>query len=380
MIIDVEQAHELRLEIPTMIRLRLISGHAEHKGQELVLNRTYKLHAQKTFVFCFKECKFEIEGEFEHYSSENSNTLQILRLFRFLVSDERSDLIANFKMKGNVFRKLYVLGNGKSTFVQTLTNYLVRNEKSVMITEISCKTGFLCMPGCVGTTLATKLIDCQNPNIENTLAYFYGHTDLNENKELYMEQIKKLFDACKHKNYEYHIIIGDEKFDYKKNTNIQEIKEKNNIYDTLNDECTFIVLKDEKLYARINQDKIFIEGGIHENKSVSYNIQKYFSNYSPFHLHLKSKIVRIGEEYKAPEHALPIGEKRKIEENVIIEARPKIGSVLGVSYAENEEDVINKAIKAIVLVEDVTENGIKVLSAQKSIKSAFLIQGDVINQ
>lgn len=380
---------ELRFETKTSFKLTIQKGICEHKGMELLLNKEYVFNS-KSFIFAHIESEIKIEGDCDFYTSTSTSTLKIIDLLKALLDSEyaesqksdqeRYNYLANLSEKKNTSRTFTVMGNGKSTFIQTITNYLVRSFKKILITELNPSSGFFLFPGCVGTMLKAKLMD--KIELENPLIYFYGSKDL-QNLDYYQIILEKINAAIPNKEFDYHFIISSE-----------EINDLCNNFENLKGNC--IVLKDERLYHKICRAKsisvnesdqfldinkpIFISGGIYEEISKPTPYQYFYGDYkyTSYSLTLKNvKIVRIGEKYVAPESALPIGEERKIKSDIIVEVEPKVGDILGVSFSSDENTIKESPVKGFVMVDEIGESYLKVLSAQPSIKCNYLIHGDL---
>ncbi|EJW04759.1 hypothetical protein EDEG_01049 [Edhazardia aedis USNM 41457] len=361
--------HEFRFEVSDKpVKIRVVKGHCEIKGEEMILGKCYRFLDCKTFLFAHEDSVLEIEGDFDaSYETDNTNVLQLLRFFIKINGIKKE---ANFKFAQNDNTNIFeqktftVLGQGKSTFVQTLANYLIRYNKKVLITELNPSTGFLLFPGCISSVLVQKLIDAAGENkFENMITFFYGSSNISYNPDFYSEILKNLNEILGKKDFDFHFIIGDEK-----------IVERCCDLENLNG-CK-IVLKDEKLFSKIIGNKILITNGAYEakDKGIKFFSAKEFTTYN---IKMWTKVVRIGEEFVAPETALPIGSERKTEKNTVLESKPRKNMILGASYAEEESEVVTAPIKGFVLVNEVGDGFVKVHSPQPNLKSKFLLQGEI---
>ncbi|KAM0686851.1 Cleavage polyadenylation factor subunit clp1 [Conglomerata obtusa] len=356
-----QKNHELRFEGKNM-KITVTKGHCEHKGMELMLNRPYTFKNCNSFIFAHEDSELVLEDDCEKYTSTNSNTSEILNFFSKILEEDNKTFL--------------VLGKGKCTFVQTISNYLLRYDKSVLITELNPSTGFITFPGCVSSVLNTNLIDTNGVELDNPLVYFYGSSNVNSNLDFFKNILQKINQAIVKKEFDFHFIIIDEE--------IMEILNEIKL-DAFTG--TYVVLKEEKLYNKIKEKKILISGGTYEETDKFNKINNYFYGntgvITSFSVKLnksKCKIVRIGEEFVAPDTALPIGADRIIKRDIVVEVEPRVGAVLGASYANNDEEVCETPVKSFVVVDSVHEKFIKVLSPQPNLKCNYLLQGEIDNK
>ncbi|KAM0675123.1 Cleavage polyadenylation factor subunit clp1 [Gurleya vavrai] len=356
-----QKNHELRFEGKTA-QITILKGHVEHKGMELLLDKEYKFTNTNSFLYAHTDSEVKIEGENENYISSNSNTLEILKFFENIL---RNDV--------NTF---LVIGKGKCTFIQTIANYLLRFEKNVLISELNPATGFITFPGCIGSFTNNNLIDNTNMNISNPLIYFFGSSNIETNVDYYKLLLEILDKAVLKKNFDFHFVIANEEI-----LNIIDEKEFKGF------DGTVVVLKEEKLFNKIKGRKVLINGGTYEEIDKFAKINSFFNGLNEtvtsFSVKLsrsKCRIVRIGEEFVAPETALPLGAERKIKRDIVVEVEPRIGAVLGVSFANNDEEVGEMPVKSFVILDQVHEKYFKVLSPQPNLKCNFLLQGEINNK
>ncbi|KAM0676665.1 Cleavage polyadenylation factor subunit clp1 [Binucleata daphniae] len=344
---------ELRFEGKD-ITVTVKRGHCEHKGMEMLLNKPYKFENCKSFIFAFEDCEVEIEGENENYASANTNTLETLKYIDEMLAKNKKTIL--------------VLGKGKCTFTTMVTNYLFRYGKNVLITELNPRTGYLLFPGCLASVMNSDLIDV-NMELNNLLVYYLGSSDTESNKDLFMLYLEKLNNAIQKKDFDFHIAIVNE-----------EILEMVNKFKAFDGEC--VVLKDEKMYNRIKSEKFYIGGGSYEELDKFANIGRFFygANRNTFSVKImknKCKFVRIGEEYIAPESALPLNTERKLKLDAVIEVEPRVHAILAVLYAESFEDICGSNVRCFVIVESVADNFIKVISPQPNLKCSYMLQGEI---
>lgn len=341
---NLKKNHELRFETKTSIKVTVESGICEHKGEELLPGKTYTFYNTKSFIFAHSDSVIRIEGDCENYISSNTSTPSIIEFYNKMLTKSQKTYI--------------ILGKGKSTFVDTLSNYIIRGFKRVLITELNPATSFF-FPGCLSTDL--RYID----NSEHPLVFYYGSKTV-KNAEYYKILLGIINETVSKKNFDYHLIIGDDQY-------LPMIQEFDNLTGDI------VVCKEEKLYSRFDNASIIL-GGVYETTQKD-SFAHYFygkgNNLTSYNITLKGvKIVRIGEEFVAPDYALPIGEERKIKSDVVVEVEPKVGNILGISFANTLEDVKSSPIKGFVKVEEIKGGIVKVMSAQPNPNCSFLVLGD----
>lgn len=359
---------EYRIEVGETQRLKVmvISGLAEIKGQELLNDRWYVLKDVRTFIFTFSGCKLKVEGMYDlQYISDKTNVPSIFNVFNFFVGN-------GFDYSG--LRTFMVLGNGRSTFCFTLINYFVRKNKKVLFTEVDPSRGNI-FPGALSTIHIDTLVDCvEGMRLKNPLSFYYGSVEM-ENTELYDLQTTELREAIKNKNVEdFHLILCPEGSSSFYNTLIKRF-EVNKV----------VVVGDERLYHSLDVivDKLMIDrSGFVNDRDINKSVSRYFrganDEYTPFSFNVKYKwkIVRVGEVHVAPDSALPLGSTRKVGCVEVSEVELAENSILAISEAKNIQDVPKSAVLGYVVVIDAST--FKILCTQPKLpKYTFLVQGDI---
>ncbi|TBU03788.1 CLP1-like mRNA cleavage and polyadenylation factor [Hamiltosporidium magnivora] len=367
--------YELRLEISEekQLKITVLQGNCEVKGQELLLEKTYLFSSIKTFLYTFTGCKIKLEGSYDvMYMSAQTNVPNIFKFFMSQLSEP-------------TFEKILVIGKGRSTFSTILTNFFIRLHRKVLFTDLDPQCSNIIFPGTISSTIVDKLIDYKDGiSVYQPLVYFYGNTVLN-NLEYYFLLLQELQNAIIKKSHkDIHIFIcpnniSDEHF--KKICNIFEINK-------------VIVIGDERLFSFLEfEPKINIcqsNGYIDALNDLNYNfenekISKYFygsdNEYTPYSINLKIgtnlSVVSICEENILPATALPLGTVRKAGFGEIKDVRPSIGSVLAISDSDRRDNVHISPVIGFFVVNS-TDTITKVLAPQsKPPKASFLIQGDI---
>lgn len=359
---------EFRIEVGETQKLKMMvmSGLAEIKGQELLNERWYTFRDTKTFVFTFSGCKLKVEGGSDlQYVSGKTNVPQIFNMFNFFVGN-------GFAYAGN--RTFLVVGSGRSTFCFTLINYFVRVGRKVLFTEADLSKGNV-FPGALSTVHVDTLIDCvEGIRLKNPLSFYYGSTEMG-NTELYDLQTARLFEAVRSKHVDdIHLILCPEGSSAFYNTLIKRF-----------DVDKVVVVGDERLYHSLDviKEKLIIDrSGCVCERDVNRSISRYFkgadNEYTPYSFNVKYKwrVVRIGEVHVAPDSALPLGGTRKVGCIETSEVELVDNAVLGISEAKRIEDVPQSPVVGYVVVIDA--GTFKILCTQPKLpKYTFLVQGDI---
>ncbi|KAH9412242.1 hypothetical protein HK407_01g01350 [Ordospora pajunii] len=363
-----ERNQEFRIEVGEGQRLKVMvmSGLAEVKGQELLNERWYTFNNTRTFVFTFSGCKLKVDGVCDlQYVSDVTNVPSIFNIVRFFAS-------RGFEY--GKMRTFMVVGNGRSTFCFTLINFFVRLGKKVLFTEIDPAKGNV-FPGALSTMHVDTLIDCvEGLRLTNPLSFYYGSTEIG-NMDLYDAQTMRLQEAIQAKGVnDFHLILCPE------GTSM--------FYDALIKRFEVdrvVVVGDERMYhsMKVIAEKMMIRrSGYVEEKDVGRSISRYFKGvngeYTPFSFNVKYKwkVVRVGEMYVAPMSALPLGTSRKVGCVEASEVEVVEGSVLGISEAKSIEEVARLPVVGYVVVID--RNTFKILCTQPRLpKYTFFVQGDM---
>lgn len=365
-ILNKNEEYRIEVDEAQKYKIMVIEGLAEIKGQELLQSKWYIFKNTKTFIFTFNGCKLKVEGNCKlAYVSPNSNIPQIFSFFHYFISND-------FNFKNN--KTFMVVGKGRTSFCTTIINYFVRLHKKVLFTELDLKKGNI-FPGSLSSILVDTLIDyAQHIKLNNLISFYYGSYELS-NKDLWDIQTERLVNAIEKKNIDTaHFILVHEADNKLYNEIIEKFK-----VDKV------VVIGDERMYHVIetNTQKLFIKntGYIYEN-TISKSISRYFNGgdneYTPysFNVKYKWKTIRIGEDFLAPESALPLGSARKLGTLRPNETEPEDHAILGISEAKDMEDIINLPVVGYVVV--LNQSNFKILCTQSKLpKYSFFIQSDL---
>jgi polyribonucleotide 5'-hydroxyl-kinase len=363
-VLSANQEYRIEVGESQKLKLMVLSGIAEIKGQELLNERWYIFRDTRTFVFTFTGCRLKTDGTCElQYVSDSTNVPQIFNLFHYFYSRK-------FDYTGN--RSFMVIGNGRSTFCHTLINYIVRFHRKVLFTELDPSKGNI-FPGALSTIHIDTPIDCvEGIRLNNPLSFFYGSTEIG-NPELYDLQTSRMQEAIKSKGIEdLHIVLAPEGTSSFYNTLIKRFE-----IDKV------IVVNNERMYhsQSLIVEKLLVTGGeFIPGRDTGRSISRYFkgtnNEFTPYSFNVKYKwrIVRVGELYTAPESALPLGAARKVGCVEASEVEPVDNAVLAISEAKEIQDVAGSPVVGYVVV--ITSNPLKILCTQPKLpKHTFMIQG-----
>ncbi|KAF9760942.1 Polyribonucleotide 5'-hydroxyl-kinase Clp1 [Nosema granulosis] len=360
------EEYRIEVEDGQKYKIMVLEGLAEIKGQELLQKKWYVFKNIKTFIFTYCGCTLKVDGNAKlAYISPNSNIPQVFSFFNTFVSRD-------FNFQDN--KTFMVVGKGRSSFCTTIINYFIRLHRKVLFTELDLKKGNI-FPGSLSSILVDTLIDyAQHIKLNNLLSFYYGSYEIN-NKDLWDIQIGRLVNAIEKKDIDTanFILVHDTD-----NKAYNEIIEKFKV-------DKVIVIGDERMYNIIETTvpKLFIPntGYVYEN-TISKSISRYFNGgdneYTPYSFHVKYKwsVIRIGEDFLAPESALPLGSTRKLGTLKPNETEPEDNAILGISEAKDIDDIVNLPVVGYVVV--LNQTNFKILCTQSKLpKYSFFIQSDL---
>lgn len=363
--IEIFQNHEYRIEINEnqKYKVMVVAGLAEINGQELINDKWYVLSNINAGIFTFTGALIRVDGEAEmQYLTKSAMASQIFTYFDRFYQQKAFD------------KNIMVLGHGRTTFCATFINYMLRMHIKSIYTEIDPGKGNI-FPGCLSSMIVEQFYDhTEKFKLNNPKCMYFGNTEI-ENIDLYDKQLEALFEIIDSKMKGYMNLILTPEFD---NEKTNEIIKKYKI-----DEV--VIVGNERMFHKINFgcNKIFIENNCHiiEN-NVFRSINTYFNGacgqYSPSSFIIKQKwnVVRIGEEHVAPESALPIGTRRKVDKLGINSVELIENSVLGISEAKTEDEIITSPVSGFLVCLDA--NKFRVFCTQPKLpKGLYLIQGNL---
>lgn len=383
--IELKPGCELRIEIPpeTKAKFVLAENTAEISGQELLLGKWYSVKEEQFFIFTYTGCKIKLAAANAfYYISEETNIPYIFNIFHYFY---RTNM-----------KKLLIVGGGRSTCANILTNYFIRKGEKVIYTDLDVYSGTLLFPGNITSAVISEPFSpIERTAVDEKLAYFTGSPNASDNPDLYDILVHEVLAAQKQKNIAgAAVVIGHKEITQK------EVEE---LFD-LSAVDYLLVIGDEKFYNQMSvENKIYVPRfpGLVERsteqrrKQISTRIKTYFygeqEEYNPCTATIKLaetentaqaneyKVVQVGDEYMAPMSALPLGSSKRKVSTAVFECAPVEGSVLAVSSAEKIEDVPTAPVMGyLTVLEIVSEKEIKVMCPQPKVpQKPFLIQGKI---
>lgn len=363
--VEIPSRLEYRIEVAEdqTLKIMVTSGIAEIRGLELLNDKWHIFTDIKTAIFTFTGARLRVDGDASlQYLAQSSMIPQVFAYF------DQMHAASNFR------KNILVLGNGRTTFCATLSNYMIRMHQKATFTEIDPAKGNI-FPGTLSSMVLDQFVDYyEGFKLNNPSCLFFGNTEI-ENTELYEIQIDALVKIIDSRGLEsLHMVLSPD-------LSVEKI---NNLIKKFNIE-EVVIVGNERMFHRIGliTKKVFVENHafIHGN-TISKSINKYFNGvggaYSPCSFIVKQNwtIVRVGEEHVAPESALPIGAMRKVEKTGINKAELVENYVLAVSEAKTEDEIATSPIACFIVCLDA--NKFRILCTQSRLpKYTYLIQGNI---
>lgn len=359
--IQILRNHELRFEVSEnqKIKAMVTSGLAEIRGQEMLNEKWYNFTNVKLSIFTFTGAVVKVEGVCDlHYQAESSCFPKIFSYFDSI--KDSSDTV-------------FVLGRGRTTFCATLANYFVRIHKKLDFIEIDPSRGNV-FPGTLSYLQVSSFVDyIDRFKLNNPYCLFFGSLGI-ENTELYEIQVEKLQKEVENRNScNFKVVLCPDLPNEILNQFIRGFKA-----------TGLVCIGHERMFHKISVTvpKVFIEniGYIAENntsKSIGFYFNGPNNDYTPSSFLLKGEctVLRIGEQYAAPESALPLGATRKIGRTDLCKCELTQNSVLAISEAETEEEIITSPVLGFVVCLDDKKQ--RILCTQPKLpKCKYLVQGN----
>lgn len=357
--------------------LKVIKGVLDHLGQELLSHHVYTFQSGQYFFTSFDGCEVELDNVELSYVSDGN----IESIFDLAVNiSKKEDINTNKKMV------YFVLGHGRSTFLQTISNLLIRMSKKILLMELDPHTGFLVFPGAIATTLLSNIISIEEGIQNEILTYFYGN-DRIENKELFEIHKTCLFKKWKENDAFFvlwpneEIVPGEEEIN---NYIKKETESDTNILGKKFDFIPYyIIIGDERLYHTLQSSKKTLISCYKYQKRVNKFNKKVFNYFhgqsnqlTPIITNKNIKIHSIGERYLPPMSALPIGHERKMNNLTIKTVAPELNSIVAISYAKDEKELIKSPVKGFILTKQIG-NVQSYMCVQEKISDGMFLQGNL---
>lgn len=360
--VELGRCQEYRIEIleSQKVKIMVVAGLAEIKGQELLNDKWYSFSDIKTTIFTFTGAKLKIDGNYDLQYIASSSCFP--HIFNYFDANKDSP------------KTILVLGRGRSTFCTTIANYLVRMHKEVDFIELDPSKGNI-FPGVLSLLHIDCFVDCMERfRLKNPVSLFHGSLTI-ENSELFDMQTDFLAKEVESRGREcFRLVLCPELAADELNSLSKRFKA-----------SEAVIVGDERLFHRIGLiiPKTFIEnsGYVQEN-TVSKSISRYFNGvnheYTPCSFIVKHdwEIVRIGEQYTAPESALPLGATRKVGKTDVCRTELVENAVLAISEAEDEDQVARSPVMGFIVCLD--DKKFRILCTQpKMPKMKYLVQGSI---
>ncbi|CAM9902175.1 unnamed protein product, partial [Chrysoparadoxa australica] len=190
---------ELRFELDKTETLTIVlrEGSAEIFGIELAPNRDYSFSNSKQAVFTWYGCTLETRGGVASiYKAQQSIMVAYANTHAQLEARRDSALAALVEGRRAHGPRVLVAGpvdSGKSTLCKILTAYAVRLGRCPLEVDLDVGQGEITVPGAIAACShdsSTLAVD-QRHSYTAPLAFFYGHTSVDENPEYFKHLISR---------------------------------------------------------------------------------------------------------------------------------------------------------------------------------------------
>ncbi|DAZ95851.1 TPA: hypothetical protein N0F65_009125 [Lagenidium giganteum] len=193
--VALEAETEYRFEVSAAqeFRVTLKNGSAEIFGVELAINIPYTFRDQKLAVFTWYGCALEVDGVADvAYTSDETPMNSYLNIHAQL--QRRREQARARQAAGPRVLVAGPVDSGKSTLTQILLNYALRLGEKPTYVDLDVGQSSLGIPGAIAATpLDMNCITVEEEFIlTNPLSFFYGHTNIADNAELYRHHLQKL--------------------------------------------------------------------------------------------------------------------------------------------------------------------------------------------
>ncbi|KAA8493722.1 Polyribonucleotide 5'-hydroxyl-kinase Clp1 [Porphyridium purpureum] len=404
---ELEEGEELRFEVgaSASVELQVTSGYAEVFGVELAQNRRYVFRNAKLALFTWKGCSVTLTGGTE-VSYKVAETPMAIYVNAHSVLQSKRKLAKELKMKGP---RCIVVGPsscGKTSLSAILLAYMLKENHSAFFVEADYSEGVLGTPGSIGACAVEHIDVEQGPLFERPICFYYGHLDPSENTECLMQlysvlgasidalfgqhdelerrgfvangpatTIEKGFDVLKHAITALRIdtvLVMDAERLYA--SLVREFKTDKNVQCVHVPKSGGVVTREDAFIRKFRNDRIkrYFYGP--ENELHPFTCVLGFDQF---------KVLRVGDSYQTPDSALPIGvvsTLNPLELEAVSPSATLIHSVLGVSQATDEADVMSKPVFGFCHVTkvDVPKRQMTVLAPSPGkLPGFFLVLGGV---
>lgn len=197
---------ELRFDVSAEHTLTVVlkENTAEVFGIELATDYEYKFSSAKAAVFTWYGCTLETRGWVSSiYVAQDTPMKSYVNTHAQLEARRDKALQALQAGHSNVTGpRVMVVGetdSGKSTLANILAAYAVRLGRCPTFVDLDVGQGMVTVPG----GIAAAALDSNSMSVEEgfsltaPLAFFYGHTSLQENPELYKRLVERMAECLK---------------------------------------------------------------------------------------------------------------------------------------------------------------------------------------
>ena len=361
--VEIPAGHELWIEIPAAksVRAMVTAGMAEVFGRELLNDKWHVFSGVSLGIFTFAGARLKFNGIPDlHFVAYRSSIPAVFAIFDRL------------HQTGQFAKNILLFGADVDAVAFTLANCLIRAHRKLLLTELNPARGTI-FPGTIGTMPVEHLVEHQEGfRLNNPFCFYYGDTELS-NPELYDIQTDALAEHIRGRAWpDTHLIIAPGVSADRLNDLIKKFG------------VDFaVVVGDERMYHKLELvvPKHRVENFLYRDETGAHRgIARYFHGadgsytLSTQTVRQKCTVVRIGEEFVAPESALPLGVARKIGKTSVNRVDFAEGCVYAVLPAQSEEEVPTSPVTCFVVGMDAEK--CKVLAPQPALpKFTYLLQG-----
>lgn len=409
---EVKPGCELRVDVKPGSRVKfvVVDATAEINGQELLMGKWYTVQDTPFFLFTYSGCLVKLgPGASFSYESSETNLPQIFNLFTYL----------RHTKKGNIL----IVGNGRNTLANILTNYYVRLQEQVMYVDLGVNSSTLVFPGTISAGIVSDAFSpVESPSVSEKISFFFGSLAPSDNPELFSMLLTELLMAVRKKNHlGPRILVGDRSLH---RGEIEEIVSGHGI-------DMIISVGDEKLVHELSSspdplnstgasgsaespvEKAYVQGfsgytprdAERRRMQITESVREYFhgkhNELSPATITLRvespesiltdeeeaaepkgdirHRIVQVGDEFMAPMSALPLGTSRRKNSTAVSDCAPEPGAILAISSSDTRSGVPAAPVLGYLSVlEVISDTQVKVLSPQPKLPpKRFLVQGRI---
>eukprot|EP01023_Acetabularia_acetabulum_P032409 TRINITY_DN30261_c0_g1_i2.p1 TRINITY_DN30261_c0_g1~~TRINITY_DN30261_c0_g1_i2.p1 ORF type:complete len:430 (+),score=60.49 TRINITY_DN30261_c0_g1_i2:113-1402(+) len=376
----IQKECELRLEAEGSgpVTITLLEGSAEVFGTELTLGKPVKIENQNIAVYTYQGCTVEVEGKPKIvYVAEDTNMHFFINLHHILEQQRKKA-----QESGAGGPHTMIVGptdSGKSTLCKILLNYAVRYGWAPIFVDLDIGQGSITVPGTISATPIQDPIHIEHgyPLI-TPLVFYYGNLS-GENPDLYRFLVQRMGSLLINRAQEAKEAAASGMFintmGWIDGTGYNLLL---NAIKALKVDVV-LVMGHDRLYSQLEQEltqqinvvKIPRSGGVvqrernYRRRARNKRIREYFygiqKDLSPTIITIKFSemggLYRVGVPLKLPDSALPLGHQAQQEPLQVSQVRTLnrdiVNSLVAVSHAPTQEDLLSYNIAGFILVQEV---------------------------